>query len=226
VQCPKLAHPADTATFARGTFGGSKASRRPSSLPKQRYIQARKGGNDTKMDDEIVNEEHLKAIEDFRREVILEWRSSVQKALDGGAKKAKRTRKSQYDIRSSSSSSTLASSRLPPPDYEASWCSKLAIWPWLLRASHSCGNTIVALTKSTTLAVENCNYRDSFNGELFFISVLSIFVSINFYSIFLSSLIPVMICQIDVFTNKISPRRRQCRISVADLGYATKQALM
>lgn len=131
---------------------------------------------DDEIYDEIFDEEHLKAIEDFRREVILEWRNSVQKALDGGAtantkrtkraKRTKRSRKSPYDIRSSFSSSTLSSSQLPPPDYEASWRSKLAIWPWLLRASHSCGNTIVAFTKSTTLAVENCNYRDSFNGEL------------------------------------------------------------
>lgn len=118
------------------------------------------------MEDEIFDEEHLKAIEDFRREVILEWRNSVQKALNGGAKKTKRTKKSQYDIRSSFSTSASSSSQLPPPDYQASLRSKLAIWPWLLRASHSCGNTLIAITKFTSLAVENCNYRDSFNGKL------------------------------------------------------------
>ncbi|CAK7201404.1 hypothetical protein SEUCBS139899_004108 [Sporothrix eucalyptigena] len=117
------------------------------------------------MASENIDSEYLQKIEERRREVILEWRDGVQGALDGcGAGKAN---KSQFDIRSSFSSSSSSSSPLPlpPPDYyEDSWSSKFGLWPWLLRASHSCGNTILlAISRSTSLAVDNCNYKDSIN---------------------------------------------------------------
>lgn len=114
--------------------------------------------------------------DDSRRQSIIQWRASVQAALESNPAHDDDTcstcdfyeQESVVSDASSASSSQIHDSKTPPAR-RASWRSKLSvppIWPWLSRTSHSCGHAILlALVQSSSLAVEDSDYRDSINGK-------------------------------------------------------------